>query len=195
MSLRCPATLSCCRGGLSLLQGISEWESKQAQKWQTGRRSGSSSWRRDLITPPSDFLPQATCCRAPRRRGGAVTRRQPFRSWECGSGWQPAEKGNEVSGWCSIASTLGKWLGDPAPSREEAQRNQTPSSRAGGVISQLLSQDSRVVTVYSVHCVQCVLSTSATASSPSALATIPTPSATFRPVRSVQDGCTVSQSS
>ena len=105
-----------------------------------------------------------------------------------------AEKGNEVSGWCSIASTLGKWLGDPAPSREEAQRNQTPSSRAGGVISQLLSQDSRVVTVYSVHCVQCVLSTSATASNPNALATIPTPSATFRPVRSVQDGCTVPQS-
>ena len=74
--------------------------------------------------------------------------------------------------------------------REEAQRNQTPSSRAGGVISQLLSQDSRVVTVYSVHCVQCVLSTSATASSPNALATIPTPSATNRPVRSVQDGRT-----
>ena len=182
------------QGGRTFCKSLPEWESKQAQKWQTGRRSGSSSWRRDLITPPSDFLPQATCCRAPRRRGGAVTRREPFRSWECGSGWQPAEKGNEVSGWCSIASALGKWLGDPAPSREEAQRNQTPSSRAGGVISQLRSQDSRVVTVYSVHCVQCVLSTSATASNPNALATIPTPSATNRPVvtpvRSVQDGRT-----
>ena len=72
--------------------------------------------------------------------------------------------------------------------------NQTPSSRAGGVISQLLSQDSRVVTVYSVHCVQCALSTSAAGGNPHALATIPTPLATHRPVRSVQDGCTDPQS-
>jgi hypothetical protein len=85
MSLRCPATLSCCRGRQPSSNSLPEWESKQAQEWQTGRRSGSSSWRRDLVTPPNDFLPQATCCRAPRRRGGAVTRRQPFRSWECGS--------------------------------------------------------------------------------------------------------------
>ena len=72
--------------------------------------------------------------------------------------------------------------------------NQTPSSRAGGVISQLLSQDSRVVTVYSVHCVQCALSTSAAGGNPHALATIPTPLATHRPVRSVQDGCADPQS-
>ena len=73
-------------------------------------------------------------------------------------------------------------------------RDQTPSSCMRGVPSHVLSQDSRVVTVYSVHCVQCVLSTSATGSNPNALATIPTPSATNRRVASPQDGRTVPKS-
>ena len=81
---------------------------------------------------------------APRRWGSASRTGQGLRSWESVSGWQKAEKGNEVSVWCGSALLCANAAVDPhARSCMQPRKSSVVFARRSGAPPRPLTRSPR----------------------------------------------------